>query len=89
MIELIWDSKFKKSYKKKISFNLELKEKFRDSIIEFSNNPFSSNLRTHKLKGKLEGLWAFSISYDVRIIFKFLDSEKALLIDIGKHDDIY
>lgn len=50
---------------------------------------FNSKLRTHKLSGKLKELWAFSVAYDCRVIFKFLDENKVFLIDIGGHDEIY
>ena len=39
--------------------------------------------RTHKLSGKLKGLWAFVIAYDCRVIFRFLDDQNALLMDIN------
>ena len=55
----------------------------------FSKNPFNPRLRTHKLTGKLEGLWAFSVDYDYRIIFKFINEDEILLIDIGAHDEVY
>jgi len=55
----------------------------------FSKNAFDSRLRTHKLTGKLEGLWAFSVAYDCRIIFKFFNDNEILLIDIGGHDEVY
>ena len=42
-----------------------------------------------KLTGKLSGLWAFSIDYDCRVIFKFLNDHEVLLIDIGTHDEVY
>ena len=45
--------------------------------------------RTHKLTGRLEGLWAFSVSYDYRVIFKFLKEDEILLIDIVTHDEVY
>jgi len=44
---------------------------------------------THKLSGKLRGLWAFSCDYDCRVIFKFINKENVLLIDIGSHDEVY
>jgi len=40
------------------------------------------------MSGKLKGLYSFSVEYDCRIIFYFFD-DKAVLIDIGKHDDVY
>ena len=89
MIKITWDQGFKRIYKKKVKNNIELKKKFWDSIETFSKNPFNPKLKTHKLTGKLKGLWAFSITYDYRVIFKFLNEDKVLLIDIGGHDEVY
>lgn len=33
--------------------------------------------------------WSFSIAYDCRVIFQFIQESKAFLIDIGTHDDVY
>ena len=49
-------------------------------------------LRTHKLKGKLEGSWACSAGYDLRIIFSFVQHEgvEAILLEtMGTHDEVY
>jgi addiction module RelE/StbE family toxin len=89
MIEFKWDKNFKKSYRKKISKNANLKLKFNECIKTFSENPFNTKLKTHKLSGILKDCWAFSIDYDCRILFKFLDKNKVLLIDIGSHDEVY
>lgn len=89
MIKATWDQGFKRSYKKKIKNNQELKKRFWDAVELFSKEPFNSRLRTHKLTGKLKGLWAFSVAFDCRVIFKFLDKDEVLLIDIGGHDEVY
>ena len=89
MIKLIWDQGFKKTYKKKIKNNEALKEHFWAAIEKFSINPFDQGLRAHKLTGKLAGLWAFSVEYDCRVVFRFLDKNEVLLIDIGTHDEVY
>ena len=89
MVKLAWDQGFKKTYRKKVKNNPDLKERFWKGIDLFSKNPFDRRLKTHKLTGKLEGLWAFSIAYDCRIIFKFLTKKEVLLIDIGGHDEVY
>jgi len=57
-------------------------------------DPFASQLETHKLKGKLSGSWSCSVGYDLRIIFDFVKSEKRkeddiFLIEIGTHDEVY
>jgi toxin HigB-1 len=66
-----------------------LKHRFWMAMELFSRNPFHQKLRTHKLSGKLEGLWAFTVSYDCRVVFKFLNGEEVLLVDIGGHDEVY
>ena len=89
MIKIVWDQSFKRSYEKKIKNNADLKKKFWKNIELFSSNPFDKQIRTHKLSGKLKGLWAFSIDYDVRVVFTFLKDDEVLLIDIGGHEEVY
>jgi mRNA-degrading endonuclease YafQ of YafQ-DinJ toxin-antitoxin module len=53
---------------------------------------FHPQLRTHKLKGRLEGSWACSAGYDLRILFSFVQHEGAeaiLLEALGTHDEVY
>lgn len=58
MIKIIWDQGFKKIYQKKVKNDSELKKRFWTMMRLFSQDPFDRRLRTHKLTGKLEGLWA-------------------------------
>ena len=52
----------------------------------FKKEPFSRKLKTHKLIGRLEGLWAFSINYKDRIIFEFMGKGRVLFYKIGSHN---
>ena len=89
MIKVSWDPGFKRAYRKKVQNDAELKDRFGDVMELFAEDPFHSRLRTHKLTGKLEGLWAFSVNFDCRVIFKFISKTEILLIDIGGHDEVY
>lgn len=89
MIEAIWDEGFKRSYRKKVKKDEDLKRKFWQRVELFMTDPFSPRLRTHKLSGKLEGQWAFSVDHDCRVIFEFIGEDRVLLIDIGGHDEVY
>jgi mRNA-degrading endonuclease YafQ of YafQ-DinJ toxin-antitoxin module len=89
VIKISWDQGFKKVYRKKVKNDPELKGRFWDAVEMFAKDPFHPRLRTHKLTGRLEGLWAFSVSFDCRVIFKFLSKTEILLIDIGGHDEVY
>jgi addiction module RelE/StbE family toxin len=57
-----------------------------------AEDAFHPQLRTHKLKGKLEGSWACSVGYDLRIVFTFVPyegSEAILLQTVGTHEEVY
>lgn len=57
-----------------------------------AEDAFNPQLRTHKLKGKLEGSWACSVGYDLRILFSFVQFEgaEALLLEtVGTHEEVY
>jgi addiction module RelE/StbE family toxin len=89
VISLIWGSSFKKAYHRITASNPNLKPKIMQAMETFVANPYHPSLKTHKLSGKLKGLWAFVVAYDCRIVFQFLDEQNILLIDIGKHDEVY
>jgi addiction module RelE/StbE family toxin len=91
MIEIFWDDRFKRTYKDWINKHPDLVEIFQEKIEIFGKDPFHPSLRTHTLSGTLKGLWSCWISYDYRLIFKFMDrgKKKVLLIDVGTHDEVY
>jgi proteic killer suppression protein len=89
VIKISWDQGFKRTYRKKVKKDAELKDRFWEATELFEKDPFNPRLRTHKLTGKLEGLWAFSVSFDCRVIFNFVSKAEVLLIDIGGHDEVY
>ncbi len=91
---LTTDSKFKRSFKRLVKKSPQLQDKILAVLEILSNDPFTPALKSHKLTGQLEGLWACSVAYDCRIIFAFKqDLETAedliVLIDIGSHDEVY
>ncbi len=90
MIELIWDTGFKRAYKRRIAPDPALKDLFWDAMELFVSEPFAPGLRTHKLTGKLSGCWAFSVAHDCRVVFQFVNGQrKALIIDVGTHEEVY
>jgi len=52
----------------------------------FRQNPFDRRLRTHKLKGELLGVWAYSINREYRVLFRFLNGDEVIYYDIGTHE---
>jgi addiction module RelE/StbE family toxin len=89
VIELVWGTDFKRVFKKLIRQNPVLRENLFNVLKLFQNEPFHPSLKTHKLSGQLKGLFAFSLSYDWRVVFKFTGKDEALLITMGPHDKVY
>ncbi len=89
MINLSYSNHFTKALKKRLIGNKTFEKKFFQKIELFTQNPFHSSLKTHKLSGDLEGYWSFSIEYNVRVIFYFSSDIKVVFADIGSHDEVY
>jgi addiction module RelE/StbE family toxin len=91
MLEIIWDKKFKKIYRSWSKKRPDLVGTFKDKMELFVNNPFHPSLRTHSLSGILKELWSLRITYEYRLIFKFIGKrkKKVLLIHIGTHQEVY
>ncbi|MGA7878107.1 MAG: type II toxin-antitoxin system mRNA interferase toxin, RelE/StbE family [Desulfoferrobacter sp.] len=89
MLEAVWYKGFKRSYNKRIKNKPDVRNKFWERMTVFLSDPFARELRTHKLSGKLTGLWAFSVDDDYRVIFDFTSQNQLLLIDIGTHEEVY
>ena len=67
-------------------------DSLRSTLRQLSEDAFHPSLRTHKLKGDLEGSWACSAGYDLRIVFAFVAHEGAEAIQlesVGTHDEVY
>ncbi len=89
---LIRSKTFLRTAKKFVKKHPQAAEDIQSALKLLSDDAFHPSLKTHKLKGELEGSWACSAGYDLRIIFEFVDFEGAeavLLEEIGTHDEVY
>ncbi len=69
---------------KSLPEKIKLRAKQREKI--FKANPYDPRLNTHRLKGRFKNYWSYSINYEYRIMFRFIDDETVLYHDIGTHD---
>jgi addiction module RelE/StbE family toxin len=91
---IVWNSSFKRAFKRVVRKNPRLEETIFEVLELLVADPFAPTLKSHKLKGDLEGLWACWVEYDCRIIYTFQpnpdeDEDMIVLIDIGTHDEVY
>ena len=64
----------------------DLQEEAIEKVDLFKNRSNHRKLKVHKLKGRLEGRYSFSVNYKYRIIFIYLKKDEAYLETIGGHD---
>jgi addiction module RelE/StbE family toxin len=88
-MKVTFSSSFRRAFKKVIKGNKSLEKTFWEKVAIFVRDPFDRRLRTHKLSGKLKDLWSFSVTYEVRVIFFFVDEQRAVFVDVGSHDAVY
>jgi addiction module RelE/StbE family toxin len=92
--KLAWGSSFRRAFRRRTRNNSALQERIFQVLARLAEEPFEPVLRTHKLRGQLEGLWSCWVEYDCRIVFAFepdpdSDQEMIVLIDLGTHAEVY
>jgi mRNA-degrading endonuclease YafQ of YafQ-DinJ toxin-antitoxin module len=55
----------------------------------FLNNPLDTRLRTHKLRRRLAGKFAFSLDADSRVVFEWVGKNTVRFLNIGSHREVY
>lgn len=89
MVKIRLSGKFEVSYKELLLLSPELKDVIWKRVNLFRNNPLDTRLYNHKLKGKLRGKWAFSVTEDIRIVYEWKDKKVVRFLAIGGHKQVY
>lgn len=94
MTRLAWDASFRRAFKRLVRSNPARQDRLFQVLEKLAEDPFHPSLRTHKLSGQLQGLWACWVEYDCRIVFAFepdpdTGEDMIVLIDLGTHDEVY
>ena len=62
---LVWSAKFVRKFKRLTKKNTQIRIQIEKTLEILIEDPFDSGLRTHKLKGDLDGAWSCSVDYDI------------------------
>lgn len=90
MYELVTTRHFMRSAKKFLRKHPDVRGRFAMLIDGLRDDPFQPHLKLHSLGGKLEGIFAVSITHSYRLTLTLKITEKEIiLLDIGSHDDVY
>jgi mRNA-degrading endonuclease YafQ of YafQ-DinJ toxin-antitoxin module len=89
---LLRSDAFVRAAQKYVKKNPQSASDIHSALKMLAADAFQAQLKSHKLKGNLEGLWACSAGYNLRIIFRFASwrgKEAILLETMGTHDEVY
>ena len=91
-MKILQDKKFIREVSKLIINNSQLKSKLLEVYKLMERDIFDPKLKTHKLRGEFRKRWSCSLTYNLRIVFKFrvINDEKIIeLLTVGDHDTVY
>jgi mRNA-degrading endonuclease YafQ of YafQ-DinJ toxin-antitoxin module len=88
--ELIYPKSYIRRARKFLRQHPEILMQYRKTLELLELNPFHPSLRLHRLKGRMSGLSSVSISISYRIVIELIiEGDKILLVNLGKHDQVY
>jgi mRNA interferase YafQ len=90
--ELIRTTAFVRALRRILKKRRDVESDVRVALEVLEADAFDPGLKTHKWTGKLDGTWACSAGYDLKILFEFVRREGAeaiLLLTVGTHDEVY
>lgn len=64
----------------------DLQEEVFEKIELFKSTTNHKILKVHKLHGRLKDCFSFSVNYEFRIVFAYINKKQVRLIAIGDHD---
>ena len=87
-MQILYHKNVLKNYKKRIVSNEKLDLQFKSQLEKFLADPSDVTLKNHKLTGQMKTYWSFSVTGDVRVIYRKV-ADDILLYDIGTHNQVY
>ncbi len=87
---LVYPHSYLKRARRFLKRHPDLRGQYRKTLQLLELDPCHPSLRLHSLQGRLRGLSSVSINIAYRIVIVLEIREKEiLLVDVGKHDEVY
>ena len=87
---LVYPHSYLKRARRFLKRHPDLRGQYRKTLQLLELDPRHPSLRLHALQGSLRGLSSVSINIAYRIVIVLEIREKEiLLVDVGKHDEVY
>ena len=82
--------RFHRNFEKRYArISPRVRNQFKERSDVFIHNPFDPILQNHALKGKYQGYRSINITGDYRAVYKFIDGNMIIFVDLGTHSELY
>jgi addiction module RelE/StbE family toxin len=85
-MQFLYSSSFLKQYKK---FPQKIHKQIKTRLDLLAEDEFSPLLNNHKLHGEYGDCRSVNITGDFRLVYKKVDKQQILLVEIGTHSKLY
>ena len=89
IIRVDFSAEYIRNLQELYSENSIIKEEIEKRIKWFCKKPSDERLEDHPLRGELFGKQAFSITDDIRIVYKWVGKNRVKFLAIGGHSKVY
>ena len=86
-MKIEYHKQFRKHYQKRIAHNPALVKRFVERLRTLQIDLDDPSLRNHELMGDKIGYRAFSVTGDIRVVYK-IEGEDIRLYDISSHNQV-
>jgi len=88
--KLVFPDSYIRRARKFLKKHPEVHGQYRKTLELLEFDPYHPSLRLHNLQGNLGGLSSVSINISYRIVLELIiEGNEILLINIGKHEQVY
>ena len=88
--KLVFPESYIRRARKFLNKHPDIHGQYRKTLELLEYDPHHPSLRLHSLQGNLSGLSSVSINISYRIVLELIiEGNEILLINIGKHDQVY
>ena len=89
-MKIVVSPKFTKNLNKRFANKPQIKEKLYERSQLFLTDPHAFELKDHQLQGERKDYRAFSVTGDIRVVYKIEEDEETIkFYDIGTHNQVY
>ena len=87
---LVYPESYIRRARKFLRKHPEIHSQYQKTLQLLEIDPFHPSLRLHRLQGSLSDLSSVSINLTYRIVIEFLLlKDDIVLVNVGKHDEVY